>query len=132
MSESVQHQKLVKGIIEYVESFVGQDNKCFISSDAADEMILSPLTEEGFRPDVYYQYGDLLIIGEAKTSDDVGRLHSKQQYDSFLRQCSLFYGKAFFIAAVHWTDKAQMHNILMKIKRNHPGDYCVKILEGYE
>lgn len=131
MSESAQHQKLVMEIIEYVEALVGQDKKCFISSDVADGMSISPLTAEGFRPDVYYQYGDLLIIGEAKTSDDVGRLHSRQQYDSYIRKCSLFEGKAYFIAAVYWADKAQLHNILRPIKRKYPGDYIITILEGY-
>lgn len=131
MSESAQHQKLVMEIIEYVEALVGQDRKCFISSDVADGMSISPLTAEGFRPDVYYQYGDLLIIGEAKTSDDVGRLHSRQQYDSYIRKCSLFEGKAYFIAAVYWADKAQLHNILRPIKRKYPGDYIITILEGY-
>ena len=94
-------------------------------------MSLSPLTAEGFRPDVYYQYGDTLIIGEAKTSDDVGRLHSLQQYDSYIRKCSLFEGKAYFIAAVYWADKAQLHNILRREKMKYPGDYIITILEGY-
>lgn len=94
-------------------------------------MSLSPLTAEGFRPDVFYQYGDTLIIGEAKTSDDVGRLHSREQYDSYLKKCALFDGKAYFIAAVYWGDKAQLHNILRKIKTKHPGDYTITILEGY-
>lgn len=131
MSESAQHQKLVNMIIEHVESIVGQDKKCFISSDEADGMSLSPLTAEGFRPDVFYQYGDTLIIGEAKTSDDVGRLHSREQYDSYLKKCALFDGKAYFIAAVYWGDKAQLHNILRKLKTKHPGDYTITILEGY-
>ena len=61
MSESAQHQKLVKTIIEYVETIVGKDKKCFITSDAADGMNISPLTAEGFRPDVFYQYDDVLI-----------------------------------------------------------------------
>ena len=131
MSESAQHQKLVMEIIEYVEALVGQDKKCFISSDVADGMSISPLTAEGFRPDVYYQYDDVLIIGEGKTSADVGRLHSQQQYDSYIRKCSLFEGKAYFIAAVYWADKAQLHNILRRIRRKYPGDYNITILEGY-
>lgn len=131
MSESVQHQKLVNAIIEHVETIVGQDKKCFISSDEADGMGQSPLTTEGYRPDVFYQYGDILIIGEAKTSDDVGRLHSREQYDSYLKKCALYDGKAYFIAAVYWADKAQLHNILRKIKVKYPGDYTIMILEGY-
>ena len=60
MSESAQHQKLVKTIIEYVETIVGKDKKCFITSDAADGMNISPLTAEGYRPDVFYQYDDVI------------------------------------------------------------------------
>ena len=131
MSESAQHQKLVNTIIEHVESIVGQDKKCFISSDEADGMSLPPLTAEGFRPDVYYQYGNTLIIGEAKTSNDVDRIHSKQQYDSYIKKCALFEGNAYFIAAVYWADKAQMHNILRKIRIKYPGEYTISILEGY-
>lgn len=131
MSESAQHQKLVNAIIEQVETIVGQNKKCFISSDAADGKSLSPLTAEGFRPDVYYHFEDTLIIGEAKTSDDIGRIHSKQQYDSYVKKCALFDGKAYFIAAVFWADKAQLHNILRKIKIKYPGDYTITILECY-
>lgn len=131
MSESAQHQKLVNMIIEYVENIVGQDEKSFIFSDAADGKCLPPLTTEGYRPDVYYQYGDILIIGEAKTSGDVDHLHSKQQYDSYLKKCVLFDGKAYFVAAVYWADKAQLHNILHRIKKKYPGEYTVTILEGY-
>lgn len=131
MSESAQHQKLVNMIIQYIESFVGQDKKCFISSDKADGMSITPLTAEGYRPDVYYHYEDMLIIGEAKTSNDIDRLHSREQYNSYLKKCALFDGKAHFIAAVYWPDKAQMHNILRKVKEKYPGDYTIKILEGY-
>lgn len=131
MSESVQHQRLVNDIIKYVELFVGQDRKCFIASDAADATMLSPITAEGFRPDVFYQYKDIMIIGEAKTSNDVGKVHSKLQYESYIKKCSLFNGDAYFIAAVYWADKAQLHNILNRIRKKYPGNYKITILEGF-
>lgn len=96
MGESAQHLQLVNLIIDEVVSIVGETNRCFIMSDAADGYALSPLMEEGYRPDVYYQYQHSLIIGEAKTSDDVARVHSKLQYESYLKKCSLFRGKAMF------------------------------------
>ena len=71
MSESGQHKKLVELIIEYVGDRVGQDYVCFIESDIADDRPIPSLTEEGFRPDVKYEYNGLMIIGEAKTSNDV-------------------------------------------------------------
>ena len=130
MGESAQHLQLVNLIIDEVVSIVGETNRCFIMSDAADGYALSPLMEEGYRPDVYYQYQHSLIIGEAKTSDDVARVHSKLQYESYLKKCSLFRGKARFLAAVPWTEHATIHNILRNLQQKYPGIYEVRIIDG--
>lgn len=130
MGESAQHFQLVNLIIDEVVSVVGETNRCFIMSDAADGYALPPLTEEGYRPDVYYQYQNSLIIGEAKTSDDVARMHSKLQYESYLKKCSFFKGKAVFLAAVPWTEHAVIHNILRKLRQKYPGTYEVRIIDG--
>ena len=130
MGESAQHFQLVNLIIDEVVSVVGETNRCFIMSDAADGYALPPLTEEGYRPDVYYQYQNSLIIGEAKTSDDVARMHSKLQYESYLKKCSFFKGKAVFLAAVPWTEHAVIHNILRKLQQKYPGTYEVRIIDG--
>ena len=130
MGESAQHFQLVNLIIDEVVSVVGETNRCFVMSDAADGYALPPLTEEGYRPDVYYQYQNSLIIGEAKTSDDVARMHSKLQYESYLKECSLFKEKAVFLAAVPWTEHAVIHNILRKLRQKYPGTYEVRIIDG--
>lgn len=130
MSESAQHLQLVNLIIDEVVGMVGEANQCFIMSDAADGYALSPLMEERYRPDVYYQYQNLMVIGEAKTSDDVTRLHSKMQYESYLKKCSLFNGQAVFLAAVPWTEHAAIHNILRKLRLKYPGTYEVRIIDG--
>ena len=130
MSESGQHKKLVELIIEYVEDRVGQDYICFIESDISDDRPLPPMTEEGFRPDVTYEYNGLMIIGEAKTKVDVLRDHSLAQYASYLKKCSLFQGKAEYVMAVPWVEQASANNVIKKIKKDYPGDYKIKIIKG--
>lgn len=130
MSESAQHLQLVNLIIDEIVNLVGETNRCFIMSDAADGYALSPLTEEGYRPDVYYQYQNCLIIGEAKTSDDVARVHSKMQFESYLKKCSLFHGDAVFLAAVPWTEHTTIYNLLRKLQKRYPGVYKVRIIDG--
>lgn len=130
MSESGQHKKLVELIIEYVEDRVGQDYICFIESDISDNRPLPLMTEEGFRPDVTYEYNGLMIIGEAKTKDDVLRDHSLAQYASYLKKCSLFQGKAEYVMAVPWLEQASANNVIKKIKKDYPGDYKIKIIKG--
>lgn len=130
MSESAQHQQLVRMIIEDVIDEIGPTNTALIATDAVDGFALPPLTSEGFRPDFYYLFDNRMIIGEAKISDDIDRLHSRNQYESYIKKCSLFQGKATFILAVPWMDHATAHNIIRKIKKQYPGSYTVKILDG--
>ena len=130
MSESLQHQQLVKQIIAETISIVGEENKSLIATDAVDGFTLPPLTSEGFRPDVYYHYCGTLIIGEAKTSADIERLHSREQYESYIKKCSLHQGNAWFIVAVPWMDHAAINNILSRIKKEYPGNYKIQILDG--
>lgn len=130
MSESLLHQQLVQQIIAETKNIVGKEKASLIATDAVDSVVLPPLTEEGFRPDVYYHYNDILIIGEAKTSADIERLHSREQYESYIKKCSLHQGRAVFIIAVPWMDHATINNILCKIRKRYPGDYMIKILDG--
>ena len=130
MSESAQHQQLVRTIIDDIINEVGSGNTALIATDAVDGFALPPLTSEGFRPDVYYLLNNRLIIGEAKTSDDIDRLHSRSQYESYIKKCSLFQGNATFILAVPWMDHATANNIVRKISKQYPGNYTFKILDG--
>ena len=124
MSESLQHQQLVKLIIDTTISIIGKDNSAF------DGYALPLLTSEGFRPDVHYCYQDKLIIGEAKTSSDIERLHSREQYESYIKKCALFQGEAILLIAVPWTDHATINNIVKKLAKRYPGNYRIEILDG--
>lgn len=130
MSESKQHQNLVRLIITEIENIVGLENSCFIESDLDDGKPLPQLTAEGFRPDVIFEYNGILIIGEAKTSKDVARMHSLLQYESYIRKCSLFKGNAIFLMAVPWMEYATANNITKRIQKKYPGTYLIKIIKG--
>lgn len=130
MSESLQHQQLVQLIIDMTISIVEKNNAILVSTDAVSGYALPPLTSEGVRPDVYYCYRDTLIIGEAKTSSDIDRLHSREQYESYIKKCALFQGEAILLIAVPWMDHATANNIVKKIARRYPGNYKIKILDG--
>lgn len=130
MSESSKHRKLVELIIQYVGKKVGDDFLCLVETDLSDGHPLPQLTDEGFRPDVLFEYNGTLIIGEAKTSDDILREHSIQQYASYLKKCSLYWGKAEFVIAVPWMDQATANNVLQRMSRNIPGEYSISVLRG--
>jgi hypothetical protein len=85
---------------------------------------------EGFRPDLYFQYKDTLIIGEAKTSKDVERMHSREQYAAYAKKCSVFQGNAYLLISVPWTEFATARNIFRQVKIKYPGNYRIEIFEG--
>ena len=130
MSESAKHQRLVRMIVERIEDMVGNEFTSFICSDLGNGAIVPPVTNEGYRPDAYYQYEQVMIIGEAKTTEDIERKHSILQYESYLRKCSLFTGEATLVVAVPWMDHARINNILTTLQKKYPGKYSIIILDG--
>lgn len=119
MGESKKHMDLVRSLKSYVEK-IPEIEGSLIRSDLP-ESVEKPLPmSDGFRPDIYYEYLNLLVIGEAKTSFDFERKHSIEQYNSYLRRCNLFFGKAVFILAVPWTEYVSAKNLVRQIlKKNN-------------
>ena len=129
MAESFQHQQLVRLLRSDALKLIPSGCEGLIQQDTPDSLSLPAKTIEGFRPDIYYCFEDLLIIGEAKTADDVERRHSRAQYEAYLKECAKFQGKAFLIIAVPWLERATANNIVQNLKKKTPGNYTTKILE---
>ena len=130
MPESSQHLNLVKVLIEEFSKIVPSDCIRLIQFDSPDSSSLPPKIGKGYRPDAYYQFKDLLVVGEAKTSDDVERRHSREQYEAYLKECASFYGQAFFVITVPLLEKASANNILKNLKKTIHGEYRI-IVKGW-
>ncbi|NJD02289.1 MAG: hypothetical protein FIA99_06765 [Ruminiclostridium sp.] len=129
MSESFQHQQLIQLLRKEVVELIPIGCQGLIQQDSSDSLALPPKTIDGYRPDIYYCFEDLLIIGEAKAAEDVERRHSRAQYEAYLRECASFNGRAILLMAVPWMECATAHNILQNLRKNIPGNYSTKILE---
>ena len=127
MPESIQHQQLVQVLKIEVQAIVPPTCWSLIQIDTPDSLNLPPQTNEGYRPDVYYQFEKLLVIGDAKTENDVETRHSRAQYESFLNECAGFHGQAFMIMIVPLLDQALANNILRNLKKKIPGDYEIMV-----
>ena len=120
MGESNKHKVLVEYALRFIKDSVGEELSYFIETDINDGRPLPQLT--------IFEYNGVMFIGEAKTSDDILREHSINQYYSYLKKCSLNQGHATFVLAVPLEDRARANNILGKIKKEIPGDYEVKAI----
>lgn len=89
----------------------------FVMVDLPDSTQKPPVVTDGYHPDVYYRHNGVLIIGEAKTVEDVERRHSKLQYDAYFRECEHFNGAKYIIVSSAWSIAMSFKSILKNIKR---------------
>jgi hypothetical protein len=126
MGESLQHIELVNSILKFMKLMVNVELTCLIRVDLPDSNSKPPKVGEGYIPDLYFCNDEMLIIGEAKTSNDFDRKHSLEQYMSYIITCDHFEGEANMIVAVPWTEYISAKNLLRKIKKQ--GSYDLKIV----
>ena len=123
MSESIEHMNLVKDIVEYVKEKLPECVHGLIEID--DCIAQKPPKINGFIPDVYFNWKEQLIIGEAKTLADFERKHSREQFMTYLEACRLFPGTAMLIVAVPWPLKMTAKNYFRRVKQKFNGEIVI-------
>ncbi len=124
MTESDKHVELVALLRDYIKMAFDIE-EVFLKCDMYGENRTHGLIN-GYIPDVFYNYNGKVIVGEAKTSNDIERSHSIEQYKSFLEYCFLNNKDACLIIAVSWTDTVSIKKILKRIKNKL--NYNVKVI----
>ena len=102
--ESNKHHLLVKKIYNYVKNLDFVEDK-LIESDIYEINGTVTRMPEGFVPDLFYMHNNLLIIGEAKTDEDIEKEHSFRQYNSYFNYINNKSKKGInciFVIAVPW------------------------------
>lgn len=118
MGESKKHADLVKRIRNIVQNREGVVPSLVIAEDH-ETVPVAPLTPEGYRPDVYYNDYNSIILGEAKTSNDLSNPHSDAQFASYLKYLDSMSKVASEVAlyvGIPWKNYAQVKNHFKKIK----------------
>ncbi|WP_434510492.1 hypothetical protein [Desulfitobacterium sp. AusDCA] len=130
MSESIQHIALVRILEHRAKELIPKELWTLILLDTPESKEAPPSTTEGYRPDLYFCFNKILIVGEAKTSKDVERTHSKAQYLSYLKKCSIFEGKAYLLLAVPWIEKITATNLLIQMKKCNQINCNIEVLDN--
>ena len=115
--ESKAHHTLVKYIFKYVSN-ISDVETGLIESDIYEINGNVTRMKEGFVPDLYYNFNDFCIIGEAKTEDDLDREHSINQYKSYISHLEKKYSngnKCLIVVAVPWGASITAYKIVKRI-----------------
>lgn len=126
MAESAVHIEYVNKLGLYVKSRLEFNEHIHILLDTPFSTEFPPHVINNFRPDLYYNHNNVLIIGEAKTDDDFDRPHSISQYTSYLEECSLFPGDSILVLSCSWKVAPAMANLIRNIKRC--GSYSTSVV----
>ena len=127
MSESLEHQKYVKRIVEYVRHIVPSETYDKICADLPD-YVKPSLAYDSYIPDVLYSYKGTLIVGEAKTYDDYNREHSRKQYEAYIRECKNYPGDSIVVIAVPWQLFVTAKNHFVLLKRKYDVDTKIVVI----
>ena len=125
MAESIKHLNLVKQIKEYIIKKYEIEESLIKIDIIGDGTNILPT---GYKPDMYYEYNNQVIIGEAKTSLDVDREHSINQYKSFMKYCESNGENSVFILNTPWMDTIGVCRIIKKIKKENNYNFKIIIL----
>ena len=80
--ESQAHKEYVQNAIDYIKREFGVSDSQ-IAADLGDASTLPPKSIDGFRADIYVNTPSLIIIGEAKTDNDINNNHTLAQFASY-------------------------------------------------
>lgn len=133
MSESLNHNNLVKKVFEKVKNIIPETELCFLKADLF-ECEKPSLVYGSYIPDVAYCNNGLLIIGEAKTLNDYNTEHSYSQYESYFHECKLYPGNSIIIICLPWNLFLSAQNHFKLLKRKYDVNTKVIIMSdnGWE
>lgn len=127
MNESDKHIKLVQTIIKYLKNNISTELHPLIKADCLGYN--RPTNElKDFIPDVYFWHQNQLIIGEAKTANDLTKSHSKEQYVGYIKNCENFWGASMIIICVPWQSVPEAKNYFVDLKKELKSNIKIVII----
>lgn len=127
MAESKEHMEYVNLVEQYVLNKIPIEQRGFVFVDTPSSAYKPPIIGNS-RPDLYFCYNNILIIGEAKTVKDFESKHSKEQYATYLKECQKFQGNALLILCCSWSISSSFKTLINYIKRQNGYDTKVVII----
>lgn len=134
MSESLYHICYVKKIISYVENKFSTNEVAFLRTDLPDTNERCPRVIGGFIPDVYLKSTRFVIIGEAKTDNDIENKHTENQINSYILELRSYpeCSKHLILCCSMLLFSTLKNMIIRKKKNECLNDITFHILDNYK
>jgi len=114
VAESLNHVALLQRLFDYVQGTMnGKQHLAILHDLPAAIGCEKPPSIGAFRPDLYASDAPTtrVIIGEAKTAQDLETPHSRQQINAYAQHLAMYPGSTF-ILAVPWHLRGRAHALM--------------------
>ncbi|MEG0408403.1 MAG: hypothetical protein RR623_05965 [Bacilli bacterium] len=117
MGESTTHKNYIDIIYKQTIKIIPKNHTKLVLMDGNDNLLVKevPPLINRYRPDLFYEFGNILIIGEAKTKKDYNSKHSLSQYKEYLEYCNRYPGTAYLLFCCPWDCTLDLKRIVYKL-----------------
>lgn len=116
--ESQAHKEYVQNAIDYIKRKFDLSNSQ-IAADLGDANMLPPKTVDGFRADIYVNTSQYIIIGEAKTDNDVNNNHTFAQFASYVKEAKSFDKERHIIMSGSLAARPTIRNFIKRFRKKN-------------
>src|SRR5436190_23363296 len=104
MSESSRHILLVSNIVKWIHHTQATEDLCILVDEPSRSATNKPPNIGGYQPDVFVKAmgRPLVIIGEAKTAQDLETPRSERQLIAYLSHLKTI-DNSFLVISITWT-----------------------------
>lgn len=115
MAESQLHMDLVRKIALYIKQIIPDFSASLLDAELP-EYGRTPQCIYGYYPDIRYRDNNAIIIGEAKTQNDIDNDHTEAQLNAYIDELQTYNLQRHIIFCVPFVSYSQMKNRLRRIK----------------
>jgi len=111
--ESLTHMTFVKKIADYVSTIPGDFTRNLLCVELPGEYNRCPQIIGGSIPDVFYNDSNYIILGEAKTDNDIDQEHTQRQLNDYINEARTYDADRNIILCTSIMGFSRMKNIIV-------------------
>ena len=111
--ESLTHMKFVKKIADYVSTIPEDFTRNLLCVELPGEYDRCPQIIGGSIPDVFYNDSNYIILGEAKTDNDIDQEHTLRQLNDYINEARTYDADRNIVLCTSIMGFSRMKNIIV-------------------
>lgn len=111
--ESITHMTFVKKIADYVSTIPEDFTRNLLCVELPGEYNRCPQIIGGSIPDVFYNDSNYIILGEAKTDNDIDQEHTQRQLNDYINEARTYDADRNIVLCTSIMGFSRMKNIIV-------------------